>query len=291
MPHAHKHEVNPKTVAYLTMAFAINLLLTIIELMAGIIGNSIALIGDALHNTGDALSILVAIIAYKIGTRKATDRFSFGFKRAETIGSFVNLILLFVSGVYLLYEGIAKIIRPQEVDGGLIIIVSVWALIIDAATAKLSHHDAHHNSNMKMVFLHNLADALGSVGVIVSGLFVLFLGWTFIDGLIAVIIAGYMIAQATLSFSGIVSVLMDAAPTDIDLTAVKKALLKIKGVKDVHHIHMWRIDEHEIGFDCHLVGCDLDLVQSARHVLKKQFDIHHTTIQLESADTCPKCCL
>lgn len=291
MAHVHKHDVNPKTIAYLTIAFGINMLLTLVELTAGIIGGSIALIGDALHNTSDAFSILVAIIAYKIGTRKATSRFSWGFKRAETIGSFVNLILLFISGLYLLYEGVFKIIRPEEIDGGLIIGVSVLALIIDAATAKLSHHDAGHNTNMKMLFLHNLADALGSVGVIVSGLCVLLLGWNFVDGVIAVMIACYMIVQAVLSFSGIVAVLMDAAPTDIDLGAVKQSLLKIQGVEDVHHIHMWHIDEHEVGFDCHVVGCDLNLVPAVQRVLKDEFDIDHSTIQLERKETCSRCCL
>lgn len=287
----HHHDVNPKTITYLTIAFGINMLLTAVELTAGFIGGSIALIGDALHNTSDAFSILVAIIAYKIGTRKATDRFSYGFKRAETIGSFVNLILLFISGLYLLYEGVSKIIRPETIDGKLIIGVSVLALIIDAATAKLSHHDADHNTNMKMLFLHNLADALGSVGVIVSGMCVLLWGWNFVDGVIAVLIAGYMIVQAVFSFSGIVAVLMDAAPADIHPDTVKRRLLQIKGVEDVHHIHIWHIDEHEIGCDCHVVGCDLNLVPAVQRVLKEQFDIDHSTIQLERKETCPKCCL
>ncbi len=285
----HKHKINPKTVQYLIWAFSINLLLTLIEIIAGVIGGSIALVGDALHNLSDAFSILIAIMAYKIGMRQATLRFSYGFKRAEIIGSFVNLILLFISGSYLLYEGILKIIMPQKIDGALIIVVSIFALGVDIVTARLSHKEAAHNTNMKILFFHNLADVLGSVGVIVSGIFVLLFDWNFVDGLIAVLIACYMILQVVVSFPLIITILMDASPMDIDIEEIKNALLSIKGIKDVHHIHVWYINEHEIGFDCHIVGDNLELISEVNRVLKENFDILHTTIQLERDKNCLKC--
>lgn len=290
MSEAHVHEVNPRTIRYLLIAFIINLLLTAFELGFGFYADSIALIGDALHNTSDAFSILIALIAYKIGTRKATDKYSYGFKRAETIGGFVNLILLFIAGLYLLYEGIFKIINPEQINGRVIIVVSVLALVIDLATAKLSHQEAGHNTNMKMLFLHNFADAMGSVGVIISGLCVIFLGWNFVDGMIAVLIAVYMIVQSVLSFPEIVNILMNAAPKEIDVGDVRKALLAINGVCDVHHVHLWYIDEGHIGMEAHIVGKHLNLVQKAQAVLLERFQIEHANIQLEADKNCKRCC-
>lgn len=290
--HTHTHHgVAPKTVKLLFVSFLINMLLTLVELGAGIYADSMALIGDALHNTSDAFSILIAIIAYQIGTKKATEKFSYGFKRAETIGGFVNLVLLFIAGVYLVFEGAGKIISPEPINGPVIVIVSVLALIIDTATAKLSHAHAHHNMNMKMLFLHNLADALGSIGVIVSGLFIIFLGWNFVDGIIAVAIGGYMVVQSVMSFPKIVNILMNTAPDGLDLTEIKQALLKIPDIKDVHHMHVWNIDEDEVALDCHIVACDMDAVARVRKVLEKSFDIHHTNIQVERKKCHHDCCL
>ena len=141
--------------------------------------------------------------------KKATEKYSYGFKRAETIGGFINLILLFISGIYLIVEGIERLIFPHQIDGWLIIFISILALIIDTLTAKLSHHHAHHNTNMKMVFVHNLADAFGSIGVIVSGLCVVWFGIYRADGIIAVLIAAYMIVQSIISFPQIVNILMN----------------------------------------------------------------------------------
>ena len=218
--HHHHHEISEKTVKYLLISFIINMLLTVVEIVGGIIAGSVSLIGDALHNTSDAFSILIAVIAFKIGRKKADGKYTYGFKRAEVIGGFVNLILLFIAGTYLLVEGVERLISPQEIDGGIIVWVSVAALIIDAATAKLSHHGSDHNTNMRMVFLHNLADALGSVGVIISGLCVMWFGVYFVDGLVALMIAAYMIYQSVASFPKIVNILMNAAPEGLDLQKV-----------------------------------------------------------------------
>lgn len=287
--HEHHHEVNPKTIKYLMISFIINLLLSVVEIVAGIYSRSAALIGDALHNTSDAISILIAVLAYKIGKKKANTQYTYGFKRAEIIGGFVNLILLFISGGYLIIEGISRIITPEEISGRLIIYVSILALIIDIATAKLSHHEAGHNSNIRMVFLHNLADALGSVGVIISGLFVVFLGWNFVDGIVAIMIAIYMLYQSVLSFPKFINILMNAAPENIKINDIKTALLEIDGICDVHHIHLWQINEHDVSLECHIVGQNIDLIKKAAQVLNENFEIEHCNIQLETQAECCKC--
>lgn len=287
--HHHHTEVSHKTVGLLLVSFSINMLLSIVEFVGGIIAGSIALIGDALHNTSDALSILVAVIAFKIGYKKADTKYTYGFKRAEVIGGFINLILLFISGCYLVVEGIERLIKPENIQGEMIIWISVLALVIDAATAKISHHDAHHSHNMKMLFIHNLADAFGSIGVILSGVCVLIWGAYWVDGVIALVIATYMIWQSIVSFKPIVNILMNAAPDDIDLEEVKKAIIKIKGVKDVHHLHLWCLDEHETALECHVVADDMAVVGKIAKKLDDKFAIEHCNVQVEAKADCCKC--
>lgn len=286
---AHHHEVSEKSVKWLIVSFAVNMLLSIVEIIGGIIAGSVALIGDALHNTSDALSILIAVIAFKIGRRKASLKYTYGFKRAEVIGGFVNLILLFISGCYLVIEGIERLLAPQPIDGHMIIYISVLALIIDAITAKISHHDAHHNSNMRMVFIHNLADAFGSIGVIISGLCVIWLGIYRIDGIIALLIAAYMITQAVVSFPKIVNILMNAAPDNIRISDIEKAIYSLEGVQNVHHIHLWSVSEHDISLECHVKTDNPQAVAEISRLLAHRFDIRHCTIQTETAHNCHEC--
>lgn len=288
--HHHHHEVSEKTVTYLLISFIINMLLSVVEIIGGIIAGSIALIGDALHNTSDAFSILIAVVAFKIGHRKASGRYTYGFRRAEIIGGFVNLILLFIAGVYLAVEGIGKIIAPQPIDGWIIICVSIIALIIDAATAKLSHHGSEHNTNLRMVFLHNLADALGSLGVIISGLCVVYFDINRVDGVIALLISAYMIYQSLMSFPRVVAILMNAAPENMDLEQIKKELKKISGVKDIHHLHVWCISEDSVSAECHIVADDTEIISKVTKLLDNKFGIGHCNIQIEkNCNDCEHC--
>ena len=287
--HHHHNEVTQKSVRLLILSFVINMLLSVAEIIGGIISGSVSLIGDALHNTSDAFSILIAVIAFKIGNKKASAKYTYGFKRAEIIGGFVNLILLFISGCYLLVEGIERLINPQQIDGLLIIWISVLALIIDALTAKISHHDAHHNSNMKMVFIHNLADAFGSIGVIISGLCIMWFDVYRVDGIVALLIAFYMIFQSVVSFPQIVNILMNAAPDNIDIEQVKNSLLAIKNIKNVHHLHLWCISEHNVAIECHIESDNNDIIVEATQLLKDKFGITHCNFQVENK-SCGECC-
>ena len=287
--HHHHNEVTQKSVKLLILSFVINMLLSVAEIIGGIISGSVSLIGDALHNTSDAFSILIAVIAFKIGNKKASAKYTYGFKRAEIIGGFVNLILLFISGCYLLAEGIERLINPQQIDGLLIVWISVLALIIDALTAKISHHDAHHNSNMKMVFIHNLADAFGSIGVIISGLCIMWFDLYRVDGIVALLIAFYMIFQSVVSFPQIVNILMNAAPDNIDIEQVKNSLLAIKNIKNVHHLHLWCISEHNVAIECHIESDNNDIIVEATQLLKDKFGITHCNFQVENK-SCGECC-
>ena len=289
MEHCHHHEISHNTIKYLLLAFIINIVLSIVEIAGGIISGSMALIGDALHNTSDGFSILIAVVAFKIGHKKADNKYTFGFKRAEVIGGYTNLILLFIAGVYLAVEGIERLINPQTINGSIIIWVSVVALIIDGITAKLSHHGSGHNTNMRMVFLHNLADVFGSIGVIISGLCVLYFDIYRVDGIVALIIAAYMIYQSVLTFPKVINILMNAIPDNIDIEEVKTRILSIDGVCDVHHLHIWSVNEYDISLECHIVAQENDIIHKVTDMLTEKFSIEHCNIQIEHNPCCKKC--
>ncbi len=295
MEHSHHHlkehhakEVTQRSVKYLMLSFVINICLSVVEIIGGIIAGSISLIADALHNTSDAFSILIAVLAFRIGQKKATDKYTYGFKRAEVIGAFTNLVLLFISGLYLFAEGVERLFSPHPIDGWMIIVISLFALVVDAATAKISHTHAHHNANMKMLFLHNLADAFGSAGVILSGLCVVLFDIWFVDGIIALMIASYMLIQAVVSFGPVVRILMNGAPENINVSDIIDEVMKINGVQDIHHIHVWCISEHDVSLECHIKGDDLGVIRKVKDTLSEKFHIEHSTIQLEDA-SCEHC--
>lgn len=288
--HHHEHDVCAKSINYLIFSFVINLLLSIFEIAGGIISGSISLIADALHNTSDAFSILIAVIAFKIGNKKANKKFTYGFKRAETIGGFINLILLFISGCYVLMEGIKHLIIPNNINGSIITYISIIALIIDVMTAKLSHHGSQHNSNMRMVFLHNLSDALGSVGVTISGIFAMYFNVHIIDSIIAILLATYMIYQSVISFSKIVNILMNATPNNLDIDEIIDDLNNLTGVRDIHHIHVWNINENDVSFECHVVSNNFSILNEIKSILKQKYNIIHSNIQIEN-NVCGHCFL
>lgn len=272
-----------KTTIYkLSFAFALNILLSLFEGIGGIISGSIALIGDALHNTMDAGSLLIALIAFKIAFNPPTHTYTYGFKRAEVIGTFVNLILLFISGLYLLGESIIRVFQPRPLDGLTMIYIAFITLVIDVLTARISHQHSHHSMNMKILFIHNLADAFGSCAVIFSGLCVYYFDIQWVDGVMGMIIASYMIIQAFLSFPKIVKILMNAAPQDIHIADIKKDILSFKEISDVHHMHLWYMNETDISFECHICTKDTHVLKRIASLLKEKYGIYHITLQSES---------
>lgn len=291
--HHHDHSATEKTIKYLCIAFGINMLLSLVEIAGGIAANSVSLIADALHNTGDAMSMLIAIMAYKISRTGANDNYTYGFGKAESVGSLVNASVLFVSGIYLFFEGIGRIFNPESINGTIIIVISILALIIDLATVKISHGSSKENTNIKLVFIHNLADAMGSIGVIISGIFIIYFGWKFVDGIIAMLIAAYMIIQSVLIFPKISKILMNAVPENMDRNEIKKELLKIKGIKDIHHIHIWNISEKMSSIELHVVVDNFcnDVILDIKKKLKDKFNIEHSTIQMENKSCGCKECL
>lgn len=209
-----------------------------VQVVGGILSGSLALIADALHNFSDAISLIIAFAARKIARRPADASMTFGYGRAEVVAALINYTTLIVIGLYLVYEAIMRFFDPQPVDGWLIVIIAGVALVVDAVTAALTYAMSKSSVNIRAAFLHNVADALGSIAVIVAGVAILLYDWRLIDPLVTLLIAGYILWQSFSEIGNVVRILMLGSPPDIDVNRVVDELNAIDGVASVHHVHL-----------------------------------------------------
>ena len=285
--HHHHEHGNDKN---LIVAISINLFLTFAQFFGGLISGSLALIADAIHNLSDAVSLGIAIFARAIGRKTADEFRTFGYKRAEVIAALINLTLMLIISLYLIYEAIWRFIEPQIISGWIVIIIAGIALIIDLYTSVITYRLSENNMNMKAAFLHNLSDALASIGVVIAGSLILLYEWFWVDSLITMIIAGYILLQTFKMFPNSVNFLMDATPNNISIRDVKTSMSLIEGVEDVHHIHVWNLDEQRVALEAHVVtGAeslkDNTTIKAAiKKSLQEKYDIDHSTLEFEHTD-------
>jgi len=275
-------------------AVIVNLGLTVAQIIGGVLSGSLALIADAIHNLSDALSLIIAFFARKIARRPANETMTFGYGRAEIVAALINYTTLIVIGLYLTYEAILRFFEPQGVDGWLVVIIAGIALVVDAVTALLTYSLSKQSMNIRAAFLHNVADALGSIAVIVAGTLIILYDWRLVDPLVTLLIAGYILWQSFAEIGAVIRILMLGSPPDLDTRSVLREMKGVAGVADIHHLHLWQMQEHESALDAHLVidtgrWSDADTIKNTvKTALESQFGISHTTLELEcSGHACP----
>ncbi|NDD49766.1 MAG: cation transporter [Alphaproteobacteria bacterium] len=271
----------------LIFAFLINILLSIFQIIGGILSGSLSLIADALHNFSDAITIGLGLFARIIGRRPADKIRSFGYKRAEMIAAFINVISLIIIGFFLIYEAILRFIEPSVISGKLVIIVASIALIVDLATTIITAYLSRESTNMKVVYLHNLTDTLASVAVIIGGFFILKYDMYWIDTFLTLLIALYILIQSFLLTPDILNFFMDGTPKGINIDQIKKKIEEIDLVIDMHDIHVWGIDEEQNALEAHVIVevSELNEVEKLKYqikeILDKSFNISHSTLEFE----------
>ena len=287
----HHHHVDPDAGdARVFWAVVVNLGLTVVQIIGGILSGSLALIADAIHNLSDALSLIIAFFARKIARQPANETMTFGYGRAEIVAALINYTTLIVIGLYLTYEAVMRFFEPQGVDGWLVVIIAAIALVVDTVTALLTYSLSKQSMNIRAAFLHNVADALGSIAVIVAGTLIILYDWRLIDPLVTLLIAGYILWQSFAEIGAVIRILMLGSPPDLDTQTVLQEMQSIEGVAGVHHLHLWQMQEHENALDAHVVvdagkWGDADATKEAvKSALKSRFGIAHTTIELECAE-------
>ena len=269
-------------------SFALNIVITLAEVVGGILSGSLALLSDSLHNLGDSMSLLASYFAIKIGERKANEKYTFGYRRAEILVALINSAVLVGVSLFLLVEAYRRFRSPEPIDGPLMLGVALVGLLANLFSVLLLHGHAH-GLNVRSAYLHLLSDTLSSVAVVAGGIAIIKWNILWVDPLVTVFISLYILREAYEILMESVEVLMEASP-DLDLMAIKKEIENIPGVKNAHHFHAWRVGEDEVHFECHLDVEDMPLseaqkiIDEAEKKLRK-FGITHVTVQLE-VDRC-----
>jgi cobalt-zinc-cadmium efflux system protein len=265
----------------------LNQILTVGQVVAGIFSGSVALLSDAAHNFNDANALLIAFVARRVSRKDANERYTFGYRRAEMIGALINLILLAVIGLYLVYQGILRFIEPQEIIGWLMAATAVLALVIDVATALLLWTMSRGSLNVRAAFIHNIVDALGSVAVLIGAAAIIWKQWYWVDPLITLLIASYVLWQVFKMLPQATRVLMEGTPNDFDLSELIEKVEKIDGVSGIHHVHIWELDEQHRALEAHVVlqkgnPNELESIKrQIKHCLIDEFHIQHSTLEFE----------
>ncbi|MBT2129815.1 cation diffusion facilitator family transporter [Aliiroseovarius lamellibrachiae] len=289
--HAHHHIDPDAGDLRVGLAVAVNVLLTIAQIIGGLLSGSVALIADAIHNLSDAASLAIAFFARKVARRPTDAVMTFGYKRVELVAALINLTTLVVIGIYLAYEGIMRFFAPPEVAGWMVIFVASIALLVDTITALLTWRMAKDSANIRAAFLHNVADALGSVAVIIVGILVVAFDWYLADPIATLGIAGYIIWMGLGELKSVSRILMLGAPEGLDAEQVLAAMEGIPGVENIHHLHLWQISEEVTSIEAHVVVTaaqwpGASAVKAAvKEMLQAQFGIGHVTLDLEEEVT------
>jgi len=277
---------HPSTTRALVAAMGITASFFVIELVGGILTNSLALQTDAFHMLTDVVALAYALVAAWLAQRPVSLRRTYGYYRVEILSAFLNGIFLWAVVIFVLYEAIQRIQRPPDVQSLNMLIIAVLGLVANGLVAATLSRSRNESLNLKGAFLHVIADALGSVGAISAGLIMLFTGWYQADPIASILIGVLVFYSSGKLVRDSVNVLLEGVPSHIDVSAVERRILGMKGVKNVHDLHVWSIaDTKMCCMSSHVVVEDgtngKELVTKLIDILKGEFGIDHTTIQLE----------
>jgi cobalt-zinc-cadmium efflux system protein len=279
----------------LLFSILLNIVITVAQVVGGIISGSLALLSDALHNFSDVVSLVISYVAHKLSRRKASTSQTFGLKRSELVAAFVNALTLVVLAIYLSYEAITRFFEPVFIQPGLVIWMSIIGIVANGLSVVLLHKDASHNLNMKSAYLHLLTDMMASVAVLIGGFMMKYFELYWVDSVMTLLIAIYLLIVGADLLKSSTKMLMLFTPEHIDIKEIVREVHKIPGVNKLHHIHVWHLNEEELHLEAHL-DCTNDITMSqfntlslqVEDVLYEKFGINHVNIQPEFHREDPK---
>ena len=283
--HNHSHNVSGKN---LFITIVLNIIITVSQIIGGIFSGSLALLSDAMHNFSDVLALLIAYVANRLAARPNNEAKTFGFKRAEIIAALFNASVLIGIAIFLIIEAFHKFYQPETINSLWVIGLGLLSIVLNAISVLLIKDDAHDNMNIKAAYLHLLTDVMTSVAVVVGGILMYYFNIFWIDPLISFLIAVYLIWASFGLVMESTAILMQFTPKEIDIQEVVKSIEKQADINNVHHLHIWKLDDHQIHLEAHLdFNEDVPLSRSNQviDVLEKtlhdDFNIEHVIFQCE----------
>ena len=291
MSRSQNHTIIPKD-RNLLISILLNSLITIAQIIGGFLSGSLALLSDALHNLTDVSSLIISYIASVLSKKKATKTRTFGYKRAEIIAAFINASSLIVIAIYLVFEAINRFFKPQKIEAELVIWLSILGIVINGLSVLLLKKDSVNNINIRSAYIHLLTDMLASIAVLIGGILMKFYQVFWVDAALTVAIAVYLIIVGFSLLKESFNILMLFTPKEIRIEDVVKEVIKTDKINNIHHIHIWQLNESEIHLEAHIDFNDdlkfsefntiLKLLEST---LYEKFKINHFNIQPEYGTT------
>ncbi|MBK9472903.1 MAG: cation transporter [bacterium] len=284
----HDHDHVATSGARMLATVLLNFAITIAELAGGALSGSLSLISDAFHNFSDGIAIIVSYSALRLSRRNPNHQFTFGYKRAQVLAAVINAGVLLAICVYLVRESVVKLIHPQVIDGGLMLAVATIGLLANIVGTLLLRSGAKSNLNIRSAYLHLLSDAISSVAVILGAIVIKLTGQSWVDAVLSLGIAVYVGWESWKIIRLSVDILMLKVPTTVVISDLEAALTTVPGVADVHHIHLWQVDDRDVHFEAHVVTTGVTVNATApqakeiARILRDRFAVNHVTLQFEA---------
>jgi len=283
--HHHHHEVKG---GRLFATIILNIIITLAQIVGGIYSGSLALLSDALHNFSDVITLIVTYVTNRMAKRSPTHTKTFGYKRAEILAAFFDAAVLVGIGLFLIVEALQKFFNPEPIGTLIVIALALLSILLNAASLLLIKEDSEHNINVRSAYLHLLTDVMTSVAVLIGGIAMYYFEFYWIDPLISILIALYLIYAAFGILKESTGILMQFAPQHIDVAAIEKIASENPELHNIHHIHIWQLNDHEVFLEAHIdfrKNLSLEEVTKVCEVIeeeiKETFHITHITLQSE----------
>lgn len=289
--HHHHHYHAPLHGKKLLTVTLLNFVITVAEIVGGLLSNSLSLLSDAVHNLGDTLAIFFAYVANRWGNKKADKRRTFGYKRVEILTAFFNALVLVVICLFLFIEAYHRFFNPEPIKGVLMLVVAVVGLLANWISVLILQKDKNRNINVKAAYLHLLGDTLSSIAVIIGGVAIWLWNIVWIDPLITVLVGVYIIFHTWDVLKQSVDILMQGAPRNIDIDSLVSEIEAITQVRDIHHLHIWQLNDEQVHFEAHINATEnIDMISATElrqkiNEILRHHNIHHSTLQIGY-----KCC-
>jgi cobalt-zinc-cadmium efflux system protein len=284
MEHHHNHSTPINLSNAFKTGISINIIFIIFEGLVGLMSNSTALIADAGHNLSDVLTLILSWIAISLSQRQPTLKFTYGFRRSTILAALLNTILLLVAVGFIIFETIVRLRHPVTINANSMVIVASIGIAVNGFTAWLFIKDKNRDLNIRSAFVHFLSDALVSLGVVIAGLLVKYTGIQWFDSAVSFIIIAVILSGSYKLLIDSVNLALDAVPGNIKIEHVLEYLNSLPEVKGVHDLHIWSLGTTNAALTVHLKTCvqtDVSFITTIQHQLHEQFDIEHSTIQVE----------
>ena len=287
--HRNHFKIQKKSKKTLYVTLFLTLFFALMELFGGLFSNSLSLVGDSFHMFSDVLALGASMVAIYFEAKKPTEKFTYGFLRLEVVVAFLNGIVLMLIAAGMIYESVIRFFNPKEIDFGSMFFIALTGLIFNIVITWIlfSSTKKENNINIKSAMLHFLGDLLNSVGVVISSIIIYFTNFVYIDVIMSVVISviiftgGYKISKEAFF------ILMEAVPSEINLSALRNELLNIDGIKNIHELHVWKNDNEEISFTAHILLDNYEKHNNYRIIneIKEKlavYGIFHMTVQIEN---------